>query len=313
MEQLSVTISPREQLKGPQLSRIGFGRAFGTFGELLQGVLPSNQNFLVTFPINKFSRATFIRKENHSLQVFPSNKVKTLKLAELLLNHYDLPLEGLLYIDSDIPEGKGLASSSADLVAAARAIKMGYDLDFTPRKLEELMGKIEPTDGVMHQGIVSYYHVEVRIKKFLGSLPKLIILGIDEGGEVDTINFNRNKIYFSSHEKQQYADLLYQLEEAVMRQHLTEIGIIATMSAKLNQKIKKNAHLNDLIKINQEINGLGVIAAHSGTCLGILLEKKNTAALRQVSLGLQKLNLLNKKVFLCETVSNLEHLAQKTY
>ena len=38
----------------------GTGRSCGSFGELLQGVLPNKKKFMVTFPIEIFSEAKFV-------------------------------------------------------------------------------------------------------------------------------------------------------------------------------------------------------------------------------------------------------------
>lgn len=52
-----------------------------------------------------------------------------------------------------------------------------------------------------------------------------------------------------------------------------EIGRIATRSAILNQRLLPKRHLDAVVSICGEVHGLGVVAAHSGTCLGILLAR----------------------------------------
>src|SRR6266478_677024 len=97
---------------------VGKGSACGTFGELLQGVLPTHRNFLVTCPIEIYSSAWYIHHPTASLQVTPSHKNKALKMVKLICEHLHYASTGHIIISSSIPEGKGLASSSADLVAA---------------------------------------------------------------------------------------------------------------------------------------------------------------------------------------------------
>src|SRR3989338_11271689 len=94
---------------------MGIGKAFGTFGELLQGVLPSNRNFLVTFPVNMYSRAKFSFLNEDSFVVESEHKKKAAQIVKNILTKYKLPLAGKLVLNSEIPEGKGMASSSADL------------------------------------------------------------------------------------------------------------------------------------------------------------------------------------------------------
>ncbi len=101
----------------------GISSAFGTFGELLQGVDEDGVDFLVTLPISCWSTATFVtRPSSPGITVSPAYKHKAVALARAMLTSAGFTGGGRLVIGSAIPEGKGLASSSADLVATARAV-----------------------------------------------------------------------------------------------------------------------------------------------------------------------------------------------
>lgn len=198
---------------------VGIGKSSGTFGELLQGVLyENNYNFLVTLPISNFSEATFKSVSVlNDILVFPSHKQKSKLLAQKLLLKLGLPLGGVLEINSNLPEGKGLASSSADLVATYRAIKNCFNIETEMSTLQGLISEIEPTDGVMYDGVISFYHKKVELRDFLGYMPPICILSIDEGGIVDTIEFNKINRYFSSEEKKEYDCLLNELSIAIKK------------------------------------------------------------------------------------------------
>lgn len=271
--------------------RTGNGRAFGTFGELLQGIRGINDmDFLVTFPIDRYANARFVvEQDSDELTVVPSNKQKSKKIAAMILEHYDLPLCGRLEIDSDIPIGKGLASSSADLVATARAVGDCYGLEIPTGLLESLLHRIEPTDGVMYPGVVAYYHRKVELCDWIGSIPDLMVVSIDEGGEVDTVEFNKIPKPFTAEEKQEYCKLLNQAIEAVRQQDVRMIGQVATRSALLNQKLRPKRTLEELIALCEEINGLGVLIAHSGTCIGILLSPEDPHYDRQMEIVCERM------------------------
>ena len=101
----------------------------GSFGELLQGALPEHGPFLVTLPIELRARARFVVPDSlRELSVHPESSWKSLRLAEALLRRYALPLRGELTLASEIPRGKGLASSTADLVATYRALARFHHL-----------------------------------------------------------------------------------------------------------------------------------------------------------------------------------------
>lgn len=255
---------------------LGQGTANATFGELLQGRLPSGErDFLVTLPIDRWSTADFQWRPDQPLAVEPPGKVKSWKLAKRILRLYGISGGGLLTIRSDLPEGKGLASSSADLVATARAIGHRFGISMPAELIESLIRPIEPTDGVMHDGVTAFYHREVRLCARLGHLPPLTVVGVDEGGEIDTIHFNQRLKKFGREDMHEYGRLLTVLSQAVRDGDAAAIGQVATRSALMNQRRHEKRLLPDLLGICASLGGLGVVAAHSGTTLGIILHTPN--------------------------------------
>ena len=288
----------KEEINSQRLfveNKLGKGVAFGTFGELLQGVLPNKEmDFLVTLPISCFSHAYFTTGADLiDLSITPASKLKALKLANMILDHFSLPKSGRIMIQNDIPEGKGMASSSADLVAVGRAISKYYDISLPTPLLEKFMQEIEPTDGVMYPGVVSFFHKKVQLCEFLGVLPSLTIVGTDEGGEVDTIEFNKIPKPFTMAEKE---ELLNIISKAIHNQDVKKIGEVATRSAILNQKLRPKKSLNEMLKICKEVNGLGVVVAHSGTCLGIILSPYDTEYETQLNKATDRIEKLSNYV-----------------
>jgi uncharacterized protein involved in propanediol utilization len=250
----------------------GTAVAFGTFGELLQGALPDGTDFLVTIPIARWSTARFRPDPDAvTVGVWPADKSKSRLLAETMLDRYGIPGGGVLSLDSELPVGKGLASSSADLVATARAVGHAIGIDPEPAEIEELIRPIEPSDGVMYPEVVVFRHREVSLGARLGHLPPLSVVGIDEGGEVETVEFNRRPKDYSSQDKLAYEGMLAVLSAAISAGDVAAIGRVATSSARMNQRLCLKRTLKDMIAICRDVGGLGVVAAHSGTALGILL------------------------------------------
>jgi uncharacterized protein involved in propanediol utilization len=257
----------------PWTEGVGAGRAFGTFGELLQGHLGEEQtDFLVTLPIDQYSYALFVADGRlHDVHIFPAEKHKAHVLARRILAQYALPPGGRLILQSELPMGKGLASSSADLVATAKAIGSCFHLQIDAVLLATLMCQIEPSDGVMYPGVVTFHHRQGMLREFFGVLPPLTIVGIDEGGALDTIEFNRRRLLCTARETEEYQHLLAVLSHAIRQHDLARIGQVATRSAVMNQARNPKRMLDACIAVCKDIDGLGVVAAHSGTCLGILL------------------------------------------
>jgi uncharacterized protein involved in propanediol utilization len=228
------------------------------------------------------------------LSVQPPHKVKSRALAELLLGHYGLPPGGLLEIESALPEGKGLASSSADLVATARAVASCFDFDIPLSTLERLMRRIEPSDGVMYPGVVSFFHREVRLHRRVGSLPALTIVGVDEGGAVNTLAFNARRKPYGDEQVREYESLLGRLVRAVRREDLAEVGRVATRSALLNQSLNPKRALGRLLGLATQLGALGVVVAHSGTCAGVLLAPSDPRYRRQLRLAHEDVSELGR-------------------
>jgi uncharacterized protein involved in propanediol utilization len=287
-----------------RLWQTGVGVANGTFGELLQGALRNNDDhFLVTLPIQKFSIARFTPDASiKRLTVTPAHKTKSLKLVRRLLQHYGHAIGGHLVIESELPEGKGLASSSADLVATMRALEATLGHAIPTELLLNTLRTIEPTDGVMYHEFVTFFHRKVELSRRLGFPSRLKVVAIDAGGQVDTIEYNQRNYHFSDEECAEYADLLACLERAIHTNDLPRLGRITTRSAILNQKRNPNRYLDRVLTIGEHTQALGVVAAHSGPCLGLLFPH-DAAWEKQVAQASSLLAELSEQVFIVESLA----------
>ncbi|MEU2161292.1 kinase [Streptomyces sp. NPDC019208] len=297
--------APRRGLPAGAPAGTGVGTAFGTFGELLQGVLPEeNGDFLVTLPVARWTRAAFRPDPGmDELVVRPHRKRKALRLARMIVGEAPQPTGGVLTLNSVIPEGKGLASSSADLVATARAVGQALGLAMPASRIERLLARIEPTDGVLYPGIVAFHHRSVRLRAVLGSLPAMTVVGVDEGGAVDTVDFNRIPKPFTVADRHEYARLLDRLADAIRSRDLTEVGRIATRSALMNQPLRHKWSLDRMREICREVGGLGIAVGHSGTTLGVLLDATDPACPHRATAAAQACTELTGGVAVYRTLS----------
>ncbi|MGQ4615574.1 GHMP family kinase ATP-binding protein [Nocardia sp. R7R-8] len=259
--------------------RVGVGSAFGSCGELLQGITAEHdRDFLVTLPIARGTVAVFEPDAHRQgVTVVPAHKTKSATLARALLARSTVLRGGVLTLLGDLPEGKGLASSTADLVATARAIADAEGREISAAEIETELRCIEPSDGVMYPGAVAFYHRDVRLLAMLGALPPLTIVTGDEGGRVDTVAFNRRKPAFTAAAKREYSALLAELTGAVARRDVTAIGAVATRSAELSTVLRSRPHLDATISAARDLGAAGVVVAHSGTTTGILLDETDPA------------------------------------
>lgn len=257
--------------------RLGVGAAFGSCGELLQGVTAGQgRHFLVTLPISRGSVAVFQPgTDRDRVTVLPAHKTKSRAVAEAVLARSTTPRGGVLTVHGDLPEGKGLASSTADLVATARAVADAAGQRLSAGEIEAVLRDVEPSDGVMYPGAVAFYHREVRLLAALGPLPPMTVVTGDEGGRVDTVAFDRNRPAVPPATAREYSALLDTLTTAVARRDTATIGAVATRSARLSTPLRARPHLEDTIAAAERLGALGVVVAHSGTTTGILLDERD--------------------------------------
>ena len=164
-------------------------RAPGTCGEFLQGSI-DGQSFLVTCPINRYSYALSnviqpFSKEFCALQ--PKSSQARKLVQELVQEKKKNQICPPVYVRSDILQGKGMASSSADISVTAMATALAMDYDLSLKELEQICLSVEPTDASFYQGVTQFDYIKGTISKPLGMCPPLKILVFDEGGSIDTL------------------------------------------------------------------------------------------------------------------------------
>jgi L-threonine kinase len=267
----------------------------GTCGELVQGTLSGN-DFLVTCPVNWFSRVTVnidhsesgapsipdgtslaTNKDASSSTgriVFPVERIRTARAVRETLDRagYD-GLGAVIEVASSLPIGKGMGSSTADLSAACYAVAAALNRRLSPEAVAEIVLSIEPSDGTFAPGIILIDHVTGKLLERIGEPFPLGLLALDFGGAVDTIEFHRRSDLAGLNAANEPAirQALQLVRDGFQRQDPGLIGEGATISALANQRILPKPHLEAIIDYVQARGAYGVNIAHSGTVVGILL------------------------------------------
>ena len=249
-------------------------RAPGTCGEFLQGSI-DGQSFLVTCPINRYSYALSnviqpFSKEFCALQ--PKSAQARKLVQELVQQKNKNQICPPVYVRSDILQGKGMASSSADISVTAMATALAMDYDLSLKELEQICLSVEPTDASFYQGVTQFDYIKGTISKPLGMCPPLKILVFDEGGSIDTVSFNKqadlqNKILEKESIIQESFDFF---KQGLITHDIKLSGQAATLSAFGNQRILYKPNLYDFHDVGNSYNSVGTIIAHSGTIMGLL-------------------------------------------
>lgn len=258
------------------MMNLGKGICNGTFGELVQGVIGETP-FLITMPILTLKSEAVFQSDSNMTEIIgqPAN-AKAINACKKLAETFGLKTGGRLHIHSNIPAGKGMASSSADVVAALKAMAESYSLPLKKKLISKIAAEIEPTDGVMYDEVVSYDYIQGKLIERFGNMPPFSVIGIDTGGMVDTIKFNENTKMYHEQDRQQFLESYKLVKDGIQNQDFTLICEGSTISARINQKILAKPYFTEFENLAASCGG-GLVIAHSGTVMGILIEEDITA------------------------------------
>ena len=255
-------------------------RAPGVCGELVQGML-GDVYFLVTCPIDFFARARVELYADGPGVAAPVECPKAAAALSATLAHLGrADLRARLVINSPIPRGKGMGSSSADVLATIAATGLALGVDLPPGVLAKIAVSVEPTDGVMFPGIALVDHREARIAETLGPPPPMEIVALDFGGTVDTLEFNRvdRRAAWRSIEAET-TEALQLVRLGVKEGDPALVGQGASISARASQSILPKPMLPAVLEFAEAIGAVGVDVGHSGTIIGVLLDARERRGL----------------------------------
>jgi L-threonine kinase len=245
-----------------------------TAGELIQGAT-GQTDYLVNFPIDMFStvrvslspawRGTRVRQ--------PGEYGKAVAAVNQLLaisgSRFGLELQFL----SSVPRGKGLASSTSEIASALAAAAALLNFDLSEAASCLLNAGIEATDCVQATGISLVRQLSGQIMASWPAPAGISVIMVDCGGSVSTDDFDREKFRREALRNQDAHTMArHTLIRGLTRTGARDIGLAATISASINQKVLYKEQFPDLLNLARTEGALGVNCAHSGTIIGLLYE-----------------------------------------
>lgn len=269
----------------------------GSFGEVLQGRI-NRKDLLLSCPVNIYTRVK-VFECNNAERKFNNQKSAAFLKNILKLWDYEAHYKNFdIEINSQIPYGKGLASSTADLCAVYYCLLKLFNKEFNEEELIEQCIKIEPTDSIIFKKMTLFDYKRGLYRKTMGDYLSYNILAFEGNKVVDTVEFNKKNLPSLS----DVDDLLPILEEAIKEKNLEKLAYVSTESIVRNQKRLQYEFLQQVINIKNKTSGLGIIGAHSGNVLGIIYE--DSASLNYaLKLG-EKLDMC--KMYSVKTLSEID-------
>lgn len=273
----------------------GYGRSRGTCGELVQGFLKNGTPFHVTCPIDRYSevQVRLTPSEKPVFTGFSAAATKMRRACEQTLEFMGSgPVEVRFEHRSDLEPGKGMGSSTADIVAMARAVADAFRRGIGSEDLATIAASIERSDGAMYEGVNAVDHVTGQCLKSFGWHPRYTILMCTPPSSFET---SRADLAAERRCKPDLDDLLSLLERASKERDSRLFSEACSESARLNQHFRPNPIFSILEPHLATLGAEGACLAHTGTLVGLLFAGPEAGAKAQAAAEMASA-LLPKKV-----------------
>ena len=224
----------------------------------------------MTCPINKSSTVVASLRAANTLKIIGLGEHhRKLELAiRCTVDLLDLgAVEVMARHWSDLDVGKGMGSSTADVLAGARAIADAAGESLSPEVEGRLAAMVESSDGSMYPGIAAVNHKTCELVEAWDWYPEFVIVMLVPNNSVDTAS-----IPFHGQERlaEEYEDLLERMGRAVRDRSIVQFAEQSTRSAVMNDEFLLNPYSRNLRGRLDEFKALGLSVGHTGTVCGLL-------------------------------------------
>lgn len=292
---------------------VGRGTAFAHHGEVLQGIFRNTGREgwlpgLVTMPLDRVgARATFVPRRyplvypvsarslprqvprdgtgTARVEVSPPSCLKARRAAELTVDHLcrtrGLRLTGgTLRITGLVPVGLGMGSSTADVVAAIRAVCDAVGAALGAQEIAHLSVEAEQASdppSANDETLLFAQHSGDTLERLGPVLPRMWLLSCRtcHSQPVDTLALAARR--GGNRDLDHFEHLRGQLRHALRHHDIAAIGAVATASAELNQRRLVKPELPTIISICRDTGGAGVQIAHSGNIASIMYDPRTAS------------------------------------
>lgn len=246
----------------------------GTLGELLQGPLVhagQMQICIISLPIRRYSWAHYLCGASGDHDAELGRRPKCRKAIDLYLRWHGLTLpKGSWAFSSELPWGRGMASSTADIVATLRCLDAMFARRSDAAMIRAVLREIERSDSVFLESYALYLSGLQEVIRLLPGNPAFHVCYIDEEKAVDTEAVTARLFsHYGSH-LQPYQNNLAAMLDAFDRGDLRGIARCATQSAVLGQGAVPKKSLTAMLNNRERFGADGVVVAHTGSLIGYL-------------------------------------------
>ncbi len=263
------------------LDGAGFGVAVGHHGELVQGLFEDDgarlRRALVSLPCRQLkSRATFIASDGGGIRVLPGSCDKARRAAELTIARFGPPgTGGNLAIDSNIPVGRGMGSSTADVLASIQAVLDWLEIEPASDEVMRIAVSAETAcdSTLFKQQAVLFAHRDgIVMEAFRRPLPPIHLISIETTPEVTIDTLEYRPARYDALEIETFRPLRSLLRTAIKHADVRMLGRVATASARINERFLPKPGLDEIETVGSRFDAIGIQVAHSGTVVGLMFD-----------------------------------------
>lgn len=249
---------------------------YAKIGELLQGVFGINEPFLVSNRSSKLLKTLTVASTNPINQnIKPGNKA--MKAMELFhsLDDEKIKKQSDLKIyfsqERNFKTGKGLSSSSTDILGILSALNEIYNTQYPNSFLYQLAAQIEPTDPCLDLDSVLFNQKSGEIIDSFSQIPySMLYFDSDPKIKIDTVELSQSR-YYSENQILKFKTLYSNLKKSTENKDYAGFFKCITKSAIINESILPKKNFPLLLDFATK-NNCGLFVAHSGTYMGLLIE-----------------------------------------
>jgi L-threonine kinase len=241
-------------------------------GELIQGWILGSEK-LVSCPVEWYSTV-----EVSSGSPQEDERPLSRAMVDMLLQHWQYPAhfsqDIRIDIHSTIPIAKGMASSTADIAATAIATAhhLGHQLD--EATLAQLCVSLEPTDSTVFRQLTLFDHNDASTQIACVAQPQLDLLVLESPETLRTADYHRIPRHAGLQAGAPALKRAWEkVQEACISQNPYRMGEAATLSAIASQMLLPKPDFDSLLSLVEECDLYGVNVAHSGSVVGLMLDR----------------------------------------
>lgn len=235
----------------------------GHFGELVQGIA-GGEVVLVTLPCPALVTQVSYRPGTGPLEVAGAETAKTRVAGEALLARIAPGMGGRLEIERPAAPGTGVGSSTADILAALRAIAGAFGVSLSAEEEVGLALAAEgAVDPLMYPGTVLFASRRGVVLERLPAPPPMRVVGALCGPGRATDPADRS---FAP------ADMaLTLLRDGLASGDLAAVAEAASLSAAANDALRPHPAATIFAEAARDVGALGEVTAHTGSARGLIL------------------------------------------